>query len=308
MSTIVKQRVHRLLQHAFLIPDDDLRGLERQQVLQSVVAVDDTAIQVVQVGRGKTAAFERNQGAQIRWDHRQHRQHHPLRAALGLDEPLVNLDALGQFLANLLAARLGHGELQLINTRLEVDGGQGVVHSLGTNLGHEGVRPVGFLGIAKLHFREELVFFQRRVAGIHHEIILVVDDSLKVSRGDIHHQADAGGHALEKPNVGHRHGQLDVPHALAPHARLRHLNAATVADHAAMLDALVLAAGALPVLDRAEDALAKKPALLRLECPVVDGLGVLDLTLGPRADGLRGSHRDGDGLHVVDPVESEQLS
>ena len=75
-----------------------------------------------------------------------------------------------------------------------------------------------------------------------------------------------------------------------------------------MLDTLVLATGTFPVLDWAENTLAKKPALLRLECTVVDGLGVFDLTLGPRTDGLRGSHGDSDVIHVIDPVESEQLS
>ena len=176
------------------------------------------------------------------------------------------------------------------------------MHPLGTNLGNEGVRPVGFLGVSKLHLGQQLVFLQWRVAGIDHEIILVVNDPLEVSRGDIHHQADTRRHTLKKPNVGHRHGQLDVPHALAPNTRLRHLDTAPVADNAAMLDALVLAAGAFPILDRTEDALAKKTALLRLECPVVDGLGVLDLTLGPRADGLRGRHRDGDVFHAVDLI------
>ena len=111
MAAVVIQRIDRFLQHAFLVPDDDLRGLERQKVLQPIVAVDDAAIEIVQIGRGKTAALERNQGSQIRRNHRQHRQHHPLRSALGLEEALVNLDALGQFLANLLAARLGHAEL-----------------------------------------------------------------------------------------------------------------------------------------------------------------------------------------------------
>ena len=52
----------------------------------------------------------------------------------------------------------------------------------------------------------------------------------------------------------------------------------------------------------------KKPALLRLERTVVDGLRIFNLTLGPRTDGLRGSHGDSDVIHVIDPVESEQLT
>jgi len=43
------------------------------------------------------------------------------------------------------------------------------------------------------------------------------------------------------------------------HAGEGHLDAAAVADDAAVFDALVLAAGAFPVLDRAEDAFADRP-------------------------------------------------
>ena len=111
MSTVVIQGIDRFLQHPFLVPDDDLRGLERQKVLQPVVTVDDTSVEIVQVGSGKTATLKRNQGAQIRRNYRQHRQHHPLGPTLGLEKSLVNLDSLGQFLPNLLTPRLGHSEL-----------------------------------------------------------------------------------------------------------------------------------------------------------------------------------------------------
>jgi hypothetical protein len=70
-----------------------------------------------------------------------------------------------------------------------------------------------------------------------------------------------------------------------------------------MLDPLVLAAGTFPVLNRSKNPLTKKPTLLWLECSVVDGLRVLDFTLGPRPDGLRGSHGDGDMVHMVYLVE-----
>ena len=54
-------------------------------------------------------------------------------------------------------------------------------------------------------------------------------------------------------------GQLDVAQPLAADLGLRHFDAALVADHAAVLHALVLAAEALPVGDRAED-LARRTA------------------------------------------------
>ena len=98
----------------------------------------------------------------------------------------------------------------------------------------------------------------------------------------VEHQAEARRHALVEPDVRDRHGQFDVAHALAAHARQRHFDAATVADDALVLDALVLSAGAFPVARRTEDALAEQAALFRLERAVVDRFRILDLALAPR--------------------------
>src|SRR2546421_7383489 len=72
----------------------------------------------------------------------------------------------------------------------------------------------------------------------------------------------------------HRHRELDVTHALAPYLGQRDFDAAAIADHAAVADPFVLAAVALPILHRPEDALAEEPIPLRLERPVVDRLGL----------------------------------
>ena len=57
---------------------------------------------------------------------------------------------------------------------------------------------------------------------------------------------------------------------LAADFRLCDLDAAFVADHAAMLHAFVFSAQALPVGHRTEDARAEQPVALGLECAVVD--------------------------------------
>src|SRR5205807_6750864 len=110
------------------------------------------------------------------------------------------------------------------------------------------------------------------------------------------------GHGLEEPDVDDRGGQLDVAHALAADARVRDLDAAAVADHALVLHAAVLAAGALPVLFRAEDAPAEQAVLLGAVGAVVDGLRLLDLAERPGADVVRAGQADADGPVVVDPV------
>src|SRR5690606_29411682 len=74
---------------------------------------------------------------------------------------------------------------------------------------------------------------------------------------------------------------------------------ALLADDPAILHALVLAAQALIVLDRTEDARAEQAVPLRLERPVVDGLRLLDLAIGPGANPLRAGDRDADLVEAL---------
>src|SRR5213075_1192171 len=90
--------------------------------------------------------------------------------------------------------------------------------------------------------------------------------------------------ALEEPDVRDGRGQVDVAHALAAHLLPRHLDAAALADDALVADTLVLAAVALPVLGRTEDALAEEAVTLGLERAVIDGLRLRDLAGRPVAD------------------------
>ena len=82
--------------------------------------------------------------------------------------------------------------------------------------------------------------------------------------------------------------------------RLGHFDAALVADDAAVLHALVLAAEAFPVGDRAEDLRAEETVALRLEGAVVDRLRLRDFAVRPRPDLLRRREADLDGVEIVD--------
>src|SRR3981081_3407071 len=91
-----------------------------------------------------------------------------------------------------------------------------------------------------------------------------------------------------------RRREFDVAHALAPHAAERDFDRALLADDALVLHALVFAAQALVVLDRAEDARAEQPVTLGLEGAVVDRLRLFDLAVGPRQNLLRARNRNPD--------------
>src|SRR5690606_5999387 len=102
--------------------------------------------------------------------------------------------------------------------------------------------------------------------------------------------------ALEEPDVCDRRGQVDVPCPLAADLRVDDFDAALLADDTAVLHPLVLAAQALVVLDGPEDLGAKESVTLRLEGPVVDGLGVLDLPVALVPDDLGRSEADAEGI------------
>ena len=51
---VVEQRVDRFLQHALLVAHDDVGRLQLHQPLQTVVAVDDAAVEIVQDPRSRS--------------------------------------------------------------------------------------------------------------------------------------------------------------------------------------------------------------------------------------------------------------
>ena len=103
-TAVVDERVAGFLEHPLLVADDDLRGTQLQQSLEPVVAVDDAAIEVVEVGGGEAATVQLHHGAQVRRDDRQHREDHPLGARTGAAEGLDEAQSLDGLLAAHAAA------------------------------------------------------------------------------------------------------------------------------------------------------------------------------------------------------------
>jgi len=89
------------------------------------------------------------------------------------------------------------------------------------------------------------------------------------------------GQALKEPHVRHWASKFDMPHAFPANLRLRHLNAALVADHAPVLHPFVFATEALPVVHRTEDFGAEQAVPLRFERPIVDCFWLGDFAVRP---------------------------
>ena len=98
--------------------------------------------------------------------------------------------------------------------------------------------------------------------------------------------------------MGDGAGQLDMAHALAADLGDRDFDTALLADDAAMLETLVLAAKALVILDRTEDLGAKQAVTLGLEGTIVDRFRLFDLAIGPGANLGRRGQPDPDRVKV----------
>ena len=78
-SIVVNESVHRFLQHAFFIATNNFRRIEFEQTRETIVAVDHAAIEIIQIGSGKTTTIKGDHWAQIRRNHRNIFHNHPFR-------------------------------------------------------------------------------------------------------------------------------------------------------------------------------------------------------------------------------------
>ena len=383
-TAVVEQRVDGLLQHALLVVHDDLGRAEVEQTLQAVVAVDDAAVQVVQVGRRETTAVELDHRTQIRRDDRDDVENHVGGLVVGLEERVDHLQALDG-LGALLALARRDDLAQLLGRGLEVHAVEQLAHGLGAHAAREVVAVVrAHLAVERLVGNEllrldlhegvegvltqrlalvellvdvgDLLFhlFRRQtlvIVDVVDEIVVLghvvggqtarrlddaialgveflevggqlvaqvvgvllarlmidarddgageVQDLLELLRRNVEQVAQTRGRALEVPDMAHRSCELDMSHALAANLAARHLDAAALAHDALEANALVLTAGALPVLGGTEDLLAVQAVLLGLQGAVVDGLGLFDLAARPAAHVLGAGEGDAQCIEVV---------
>ena len=295
VTAIVEQSVDRFLQHALFVADDDVRRFELEQILEPIVAIDDAAIKIVQIAGRESSAFERNERTQIRRDDRQHIENHPIGTRMRVLEALHQFGPFRQFLANLFALGGAHRLIQFFVELVQIDFRQQFFHCFRAHAGDK-IFAVLLLRFAILNFVQQLRLRKRRLARIDDDVVFVIDDALELTRAHVEHQSQTGRHAFIKPDVRNRHGQFDMAHAFATHARQRHFHAATIADDALVFDALVFSAGTFPIARRSKNAFAEKAALLRLEGAVIDRLRIFDFAFAPGAHRVARGDADRDLL------------
>jgi hypothetical protein len=270
----------------------------RLVLVQAAAAVDDAAVQVVQVGRGETAAIQRDERTQLRRQDREHFHDHPFRLDARTLERLEHFQALGVFLDLGFRLRFLQLDAQGFGFAVDVDRAQQFTDTFGAHECGEVVAVLFVLG-GVVVFRHDLALLQRGHARIGHDVCFEVQDAFDIAQRHVQDHAQARRQRFQEPDVRDRRGQLDVAHALTADFRQRDFDAALLADDAAVLQALVLAAQAFVVLDRTKDFCAKQAITFRLERTVVDGLRLLDFAERPRTDFLGRRQANLDGVEAL---------
>ena len=79
-SAVVDESIDGFLKHSLLVTDDDVRSSELAQLLKSVVSVDYSSVQVIEVGCCESASVELYHRSEFRRDYRNNVEDHPLRS------------------------------------------------------------------------------------------------------------------------------------------------------------------------------------------------------------------------------------
>ena len=191
-ASVVEQRVDGFLQHALFVAHDDFRRVQVHQLLQPVVAVDDAAIEIVQIGSGEAAAIQRNQRAQLRRNDRDHVENHPLRLVAGLAEGLDHFQALGVLELLLQRGLVLHLLAQFDRELFDVDALEQFLDRFGAHHGLEAGGTVLLVEFAELGFvLDDFALFHRSIAGIDDDVGFEVEDGLELAQRDVEQVADA---------------------------------------------------------------------------------------------------------------------
>ncbi len=265
MAAIIKQGIDSFLQHPLFVADDHFRRFKLEDCLQTVVAVDDAAVEVVEVGCGKASAIERNERAQIRRDDRDCRPSPSSRACCCEETKLSMIfRRLASFIRACIDFVLRSFSFRSTRTACRSSVANRSRIASAAHFGNKGIASPFFLGFAVFDIVEELFFLQFCVAWIDHHIFFVIDDPFEICGGHSQHVADAGGHRLEEPDVDDRNSQLDMGHALAAHFGQGDFHAAAVADDPFVLNFLIFSAGTFPIARRTENLLAEQVPLFQV--------------------------------------------
>ena len=136
LTRVIKEGVHRLLEHTLLVTEDDIRRFDLHESFETVITDDDTTVEVVEVGSSETSTIQWYEGTELRRCHGDSLEDHPLRTVLTFrrTESLYHLQTLERLLTALRGSSLVGGSTEVVRELVEVDAAEEVIDSLSTHL------------------------------------------------------------------------------------------------------------------------------------------------------------------------------
>ena len=273
---VVEECIDRLLQHPLFVTDDDFWRVQINQFFQSIVSIDDTTVEVVQIAGGKVARIKQHKRTQIGRNYGDAIQHHPFGFVIAVAQRFCDLQSLDQLFLLLLTGRLFQFDAELRGQFDEIQAHQELLDRVGTHFNFEGRFTVLRSGLSRFFFGQKLTFTQRRITRVKNDIVLEVHDLFECRCLDVQQCTQSAGHRLKEPDMDDRGGKFNMPHSLPANTTVGHFDSAAVADHPLVLHASVLATRAFPVLFGAENPFAEKSVSLRAVRTVINGLRLFD--------------------------------
>ena len=89
-TSVIDQRINSFLKHTLLVSYDNIWCSQFKESSQTVISVNDSSVQIIQVRCCKTSSIQLYHRTQIRRDNRDSCKDHPLRSVSGLAECFYN--------------------------------------------------------------------------------------------------------------------------------------------------------------------------------------------------------------------------
>src|SRR3989338_10684470 len=93
---VVYKGINCLLENSFFIAQDNIRGIYLFKFLETIIAVDNASIKIIDIKRGVASAVKRYHGTNSRRNDRNTYQKHPLRSIAGINHPSDSTDTFIQ--------------------------------------------------------------------------------------------------------------------------------------------------------------------------------------------------------------------
>ncbi len=296
LLAVVNQSINRFLQHPFLVFGDEAGRALFVLLLQAVVPVQNSSVEIVQIGGREASAVELNHGTQIRRQHGDDIHDHPFGLVSGFREGLDDLQALDDFFPSRLRC-LKQFRPEFLAGFLQIQFLQEFLNRFGSGQRAKTRGTVFPLHITVFLFGHDVPFLETLDrARIGHDVGSEVNNVFHIPGLHVKQKGDFRGRVLQKPCMDDRGGEFYVPHAFAAHFAFCEFDAAAFASIVfALGNPSRLPASALVILCRTEDDFAEESVALRFQGSVIDGFMLFDFTVAPAPDFFR---RRDTNLHV----------